>query len=218
MAAGAAPESVMALAAQVPNAQNGSAEQGHNQHQRDPPQQNNEQQGAQGANAKDESYSPSEQIDSEDESEAESELPKPTSEGSGSDSQSNLPPGPPSTEHEDEPHAGPETSKELEELLRFYLNAPESTPSYVLSNRIGRVLCVIQRRIPHGDTDKNAGKVDRKIIAINPNFYVMTDKASADRLIALIDKAERLEREWEANGGKQHARSSRKRHRDSVLN
>ncbi|GAQ90455.1 hypothetical protein KFL_006420010, partial [Klebsormidium nitens] len=61
---------------------------------------------------------------------------------------------------------------------------------------IGDVVFVVQRRVPTQGSEKHAGKVDRKLIAIQRNFFVMGDREAAQRCVRYIRTADRLEAEF----------------------
>ncbi|GAQ89456.1 hypothetical protein KFL_005250050, partial [Klebsormidium nitens] len=55
---------------------------------------------------------------------------------------------------------------------------------------------VVQRRVPTQGSEKHAGKVDRKLIAVQCNFFVMGDREAAHRCVRYIRTADRLEAEF----------------------
>ncbi|GAQ89852.1 hypothetical protein KFL_005690065 [Klebsormidium nitens] len=63
---------------------------------------------------------------------------------------------------------------------------------------IGFIMCLIQRRIPLKNKEKHAGKIDKRIIAVEHHLFPMQDAASVERCILSIDKAKEMEQNWDA--------------------
>ncbi|GAQ93305.1 hypothetical protein KFL_014300010, partial [Klebsormidium nitens] len=61
---------------------------------------------------------------------------------------------------------------------------------------IGFIICLIQRRIPLKNKEKHAGKIDKRIIAVEHHLFPMQDAASVERCILSINKA----KEWSGTG------------------